>query len=75
MKTQKMTNQVKAMVQVVNEYLRENHVKDIQDSLFSDMCYLLSRAGCYHGFNLYTIDGKLSGHNLETVDHLEIYIV
>lgn len=75
MATKKMTNQVKKMVEEVNEYLRYRHVKDTSDHLFSDMCWLLLRANCYHGYNFYTLEGTLSGgDNNEEFDHLEIYI-
>lgn len=75
MRTQKMTKQVKAMVERVNEYLRMNHVKDMRDCRFCDMCWLLSSANCYHGFNYFTVDGKLSGGDNENFDHLELYIM
>ena len=74
MKMVKMTKQVKQMVSSVNEYLKENHVKNQDDRLFSDMCWLLLQSHCYNGFNFYTEDGKLSGENNEKFDHLEIYI-
>lgn len=69
----RQTKQVRMMVEDVNEYLKTNHVKDISDKLFSSMCHLLSRAGCYHGFNYFTADGRLSGGVNEMFDHLEIY--
>lgn len=74
MKTQKMTKQVRKMVEEVNAYLRYNHVKDTADAQFNVMCWLLLRANCYHGYNYYTVDGKLSGGENENFDHLEIYI-
>ncbi len=74
MKTKKMTLQVKAMVKEVNEELKFKHIKNTDNELFNTMCWLLMRAGCYNGFNYYTIDGKLSGGDNESFDHLEIYI-
>lgn len=71
----KMTKQVKAMVAAANEYLRENHVKSTGEDMFIFMGYFLEKAGCYHGFNYFTVDGKLSGGVNEHFDHLEFYIV
>lgn len=70
----KMTKQVQKMVQEVNERMKEYHIKDESDPVFTTMQWLLLRSNCYHGFNLYTIDGKLSGGNNEEFDHLEFYI-
>lgn len=70
----RMTNQTKAMVEATNEYLRINHIKDENDKLFNTMGYLLLIAGCYHGFNYFTEDGRHSGGNNEKFDHLEYYI-
>lgn len=74
MKTKKMSTQVKAMVECVNDYLAYRHIKDISDHIFSDMCWLLSNANCYHGYNYYTLEGTLSGGDNEEFDHLQIYI-
>lgn len=71
----RMTNQTKAMVEAVNTYLRCNHVKSEDDTQFNLMGYLLLRADCYHGFNYFTADGKLSGGKNEKFDHLEYYIM
>ena len=70
----KMTKQTKTMVENVNEYLKTNHIKNIQDTQFNFMCWLLIKANCYHGFNYFTADGRLSGGENEKFDHLEIYI-
>ena len=69
-----MTNQVKAMVEATNERMRECHIKDLSDSVFNTVCWLLIQGDCYHGFNYYTEDGKLSGSRVETFDHIEIEI-
>lgn len=74
MKTQKMTNQVKAMVNEVNERMRYMHIKDSSDLLFSSMCWLLIQAKCYHGYNYFTVDGQLSGGVNDKFDHLELYV-
>lgn len=74
MKQEKMTKQVRKMVEEVNESLRHNHVKDTGDTAFAVMCWLLLRANCYHGYNYFTVDGRLSGGDNESFDHLEIYI-
>lgn len=70
----RMTKQTKAMVEATNEYLRLNHVKAEDDSMFVLMSYLLLRADCYHGFNYFTVDGRHSGGINEKFDHLEYYI-
>ena len=70
----KMTKQVKTMVEATNEYLKYNHVKDTNDSLFNNMCWLLLQAGCYHGYNYFTLEGEHAGGDNEQFDHLEIYI-
>lgn len=74
MKSEKMTKQVRKMVEEVNEYCRYRHVKDTADSTFNTMCWLLLRSNCYHGFNYFTLDGELSGGDNEQFDHLELYI-
>lgn len=71
----RVTKQVKKMVDAVNEYLRNEHIKDTHNALFNDMCWLLIKAGCYSGYNYFTVDGKLSGGDNERFDHLEIYIL
>ena len=70
----RMTKQVKTMVGEVNDYLKRNHVKDTGDDKFIIMQWLLLRANCYHGFNYFTADGRLSGGDNEKFDHLELYI-
>lgn len=70
----KMTKQVKKMVMAVNEVLKENHIKNEDNELFSITCWLLLKANCYAGFNYYTVDGRLAGGDNEKFDHLEIYI-
>lgn len=70
----RMTKQVKTMVEEVNDYLRRNHVKDEGDEKFVIMQWLLLRAHCYHGFNYFTVDGRLSAGRTEKFDHLELYI-
>ena len=70
----RMTKQVKTMVGEVNDYLKRNHVKDTGDEKFIIMQWLLLRANCYHGFNYFTVDGRLSGGDNEKFDHLELYI-
>lgn len=71
----KMTKQVKTMVSFVNNYMRANHIKTQDNHLFNDMQALLLEAGCYHGFNYFTEDGRLSGGPNENFDHLELYII
>lgn len=71
----RMTKQVKAMIEATNENLRFRHVKDEGDEIFNTVQWLLLQAECYHGFNYFTVDGRLSGgDNNERFDHLEFYI-
>lgn len=69
----KRTKQVEKMVTAVNGVLKENHIKNEDNELFSITCWLLIQAGCYDGFNYYTIEGKLSGGANKQFDHLKIY--
>ena len=71
----KMTKQVKTMVESVNQYLKNNHITDGGNNCFAITCWMLMEAGCYNGFNLFTADGKLSGGDPITTDHLQLYIV
>ena len=70
----KMTKQVKTMVESVNQYFKNNHIKEGGNEFFAVTCWMLIQADCYHGFNLFTADGRLAVNN-EEVDHLELYIV
>ena len=70
----KMTKQTRIMVNEVNDYLKAYHIKNESDNIFVMMCYLLLKAECYHGFNYFTEDGKLSGGINKTFDHLEILV-
>lgn len=69
----KRTKQAQAIVDSVNDYLRNNHVKTESDSVFVVMQYALSRANVYHGYNYFTAEGFLSGGNNEKFDHLEFH--
>lgn len=75
MKSARMTKQVKSMVTFVNGYLKANHIKNLDNNMFSTMQALLLEAGCYHGWNYFTINGHLSGGENEKFDHLEFYII
>lgn len=70
----KMSKQVRTMVEETNLYLKENHIKNESNDRFNMMCWLLLRAKCYHGFNYFTVDGRLAGGNNDDFDHLEFYI-
>ena len=70
----RMTKQVKMMVEEANNYLRTNHIKDTADNVFNITQWLLLQGKCYHGYNYFTIDGRLSGGDNEKFDHLELYI-
>lgn len=67
------TKQAQAIVDSVNDYLRNNHVKTESDSVFVVMQYALIEANVYHGFNYFTAEGFLSGGDNEKFNHLEFY--
>lgn len=70
----KRTKQTQTIVDNVNEYLRNNHVKSQGDPVFVVITHALIKANCYQGFNFFTADGKLfSGENEKKFDHLEFY--
>lgn len=70
----KRTKQTQTIVNSVNEYLRNNHIKTQGDPVFVVMSHALIEAKCYQGFNYFTADGKLfSGENEKKFDHLEFY--
>lgn len=69
----KRTKQAQAIVNSVNEYLRNNHIKTESDSVFVVMQHALIKANCYQGFNYFTTDGRLSGGENEKFDHLRFY--
>lgn len=69
----KRTKQTQTIVDSVNEYLRNNHVKSRSDPVFVVMSYALIKAKCYQGFNYFTADGKLFSGENEKFDHLEFY--
>ena len=70
----KMTKQVQIIVNEINDYFRQEHIKDESNGAFVHVSWLLSKANCYHGFNYFTADGRLSGGKNEDFDHLEFYI-
>ncbi len=69
----KRTKQAQKIVDSVNEYLRNNHVKREDDPVFVVMSIALIKANVYHGFNYFTAEGFLSGGNNEKFNHLEFY--
>ena len=69
----KRAKQTQKIVDFVNEYLRNNHVKREDDPVFVVMNIALIKAGVYHGFNYFTTEGFLSGGDNEKFDHLEFY--
>ena len=70
--TKKMTKQTIAMVEAANDYFRYAHIKDEHNETFNTLCWLLIQAGCYQGFNYYTLEGTLSGGKNDEFGHLEI---
>lgn len=69
----KRAKQTQVIVDSVNEYLRNNHVKREDDPVFVVMSIALIEANVYQGFNYFTTDGRLSGGENEKFDHLRFY--
>ena len=69
----KRTKQTQTIVNNVNKYLRNNHIKSQGDPVFVVMSHALIEAKCYQGFNYFTTDGRLSGGENEKFDHLKFY--
>ena len=67
------TKQAQAIVDSVNEYLRNNHVKSQGDPVFVIMSHALINANVYQGYNYFTAEDYLSGGNNEKFDHLEFH--
>lgn len=66
MKVKRQTKQVQKMVSAVNEYLKEHYITDGDNDMFSTMVWLLLRADCYKGYNMYIIDPNTSIERLAT---------
>lgn len=69
----KRTKQTQTIVNSVNAYLRNNHIKSQGDPVFVVMSHALIEAKCYQGFNYFTTDGRLSGGDNDKFDHLGFY--
>lgn len=69
----KRTKQTQAIVDSVNKYLQNNHVKTESDPVFVVMQHALINANVYQGFNYFTAEGFLSGGDNNKFDHLEFY--
>lgn len=69
----KRAKQAQAIVDSVNEYLRNNHVKREDNPVFVVMNAALIHANVYQGFNYFTTEGYLSGGDNEKFDHLEFH--
>lgn len=67
------TKQAQAIVDSVNDYLRNNHVKTESDPVFVVVCHALIHANVYRGFNYFTTEGFLSGGDNEKFDHIELH--
>lgn len=67
----KRAKQTETMINVTNEYLKNNHIKTESDPVFHIVCAGLLEAGIYRGFNYYTKDGRLSGG--VNTDYIQIY--
>ena len=69
----KRAKQTQIIVDNVNSYLRNNHIKTQGDPVFVVMSHALINANVYQGFNYFTADGFLSGGDNEKFDHLEFH--
>lgn len=69
----KRAKQTQVIVDSVNEYLRNNHVKSQGNPVFVIMSHALINANVYQGYNYFTAEGYLSGGNNEKFDHLEFH--
>lgn len=69
----KRTKQTQAIVDSVNEYLRNNHVKKEDDPVFVVFGIALINANVYQGYNYFTAEGFLSGGDNDKFDHLEFH--
>lgn len=69
----KRAKQAQIIVDSVNEYFRNNHVKREDDPVFVVMQHALIHANVYQGFNYFTAEGYLSGGDNEKFDHIELH--
>lgn len=69
----KRAKQTQIIVDNVNNYLRNNHIKSQGDPVFVVTSHALINANVYQGFNYFTADGFLSGGDNEKFDHLEFH--
>ena len=67
----KRAKQTTIIIETVNAYLKNNHIKDTSDPAFSTLTFALIQAKTYHGYNYYTTEGKLSGG--VNTDYIQIY--
>ena len=69
----KRAKQTQIIVDNINSYLRNNHIKSQGDPVFVVMSHALINANVYQGFNYFTAEGFLSGGDNEKFDHLEFH--
>ena len=69
----KRAKQTQVIVDSVNEYLRNNHVKKEDDPVFVVFGIALINANVYQGYNYFTAEGFLSGGDNDKFDHLEFH--
>lgn len=69
----KRTKQTQIIINSVNEYLRNNHIKTQGDPVFVVIADALINANVYRGYNYFTAEGFLSGGDNEKFDHLEFH--
>lgn len=69
----KRAKQTQVIVDSVNEYLRNNHVKKEDDPVFVVFGIALIEANVYQGYNYFTAEGCLSGGDNDKFDHLEFH--
>lgn len=69
----KRAKQTQIIVDNINSYLHNNHIKSQGDPVFVVMSHALINANVYQGFNYFTAEGFLSGGDNEKFDHLEFH--
>jgi hypothetical protein len=67
----KRTKQIQLLIDEVNDYLRLNHIKETSNPVFLIVTNNLIHSKIYHGYNMYTSDGILSGG--KNTDYIQIY--
>lgn len=67
----KRTKQIENLIAEVNDYLKLNHIKETSNPVFLVVTNNLIHQKLYHGYNLYNVNGCLSGGR--NADYIQIY--